>query len=288
MTLPAGMVIGHLEPLEGCEVTTLEETGDYTSRDSQPICEGVREERVNLLSSVTGLDAEHKVWLCEALRLKELPIGLEEQDEVTRLIFKFQDVFALSDAELGITNCTHHHLDTEQCAPIKQYARRIPFSLQGPVEEAISDMLERKIIHPSSSPWASPVVFVKKKGGAYRFCVDYRKLNAVTKTQVYPLPWIEDALAGVYYFSTLDLASGFWQVPMHPDSIEKTAFVSHVGSYEFLVMPFGLKNAPATFQRLMADVLAGLSQEVCMDYIDDILIVGRSVEEHLKSLELVL
>ena len=195
------------------------------------------------------------------------------------------------EAELGVTDRACHQLDTGDSAPIKQYARRILFSLCGPVEEAVNDMLQRGIVRPSSSPWTSPIVLVKKKEGTYRFCVDYRKINAVTKMAVFPLPRIEDyldALAGVQYFTTLDLASGFWQVPVHPDSIEKTAFVSHMGSYEFLVMPFGLKNAPATFQKLMADVLRGLSQEVCMDYIDDILVVGKSADEHLVNLRTVL
>ena len=218
-------------------------------------------------------------------------MDLDRRDAVARLVLEFSDVFALTDAELGVTDRVCHHLDIGRSSPVKQYARRIPYSLRGPVEEAIKDMLERKIIRPSVSPWASPVVLVKKKEGSYRFCVDYRRLNALTKTDVYPLPRIEDyldALSGVRYFSTLDLAAGYWQVPMHPDSVEKTAFVSHAGSYEFLVMPFGLKNAPATFQRLMANVLAGLPQRVCMDYIDDILVVGQTFEEHLENLRTVL
>ena len=121
--------------------------------------------------------------------------------------------------------------------------------------------------------------------------MDYRRLNAVTKLDAYPLPRINDyldALAGARYFTTLDLAAGYWQVPMESSSIEKTAFATHSGTYEFCVMPFGLANAPATFQRLMGIVLAGLPLSVCMDYIDDILVVGSTFEEHLTNLEKVL
>ena len=109
-------------------------------------------------------------------------------------------------------------------------------------------MRRRGVIRPTRSPWASPVVLVSKRDGGIRFCVDYRRLNSVTKLDVYPLPRIDDhldALAGSKYFSTLDLSAGFWQVPMTKDSIEKTAFVTHNGSYEFVVMPFGLTNAPS-------------------------------------------
>ena len=288
VTLRAGTRVGHVESVEGSLVT---EVSDMESADldvSDPPCEGVH---VNLLASITDADLARRAQLCEALRFCELPVDLDRRDAVARLVLEFSDVFALTDAELGVTDRVCHHLDIGRSSPVKQYARRIPYSLRGPVEEAIKDMLERKIIRPSASPWASPVVLVKKKEGSYRFCVDYRRLNALTKTDVYPLPRIEDyldALSGVRYFSTLDLAAGYWQVPMHPDSVEKTAFVSHAGSYEFLVMPFGLKNVPATFQRLMANVLAGLPQRVCMDYIDDILVVGQTFEEHLENLRTVL
>ena len=156
------------------------------------------------------------------------------------------------------------------------------------MDKLVDGMLKRNIIRPSHSPWSSPIVLVMKRDGSLRFCVDYRRLNAVTKLDAYPLPHINDyldALARARYFTTLDLAAGYWQAPMESSSIEKTAFATHSGT---CVMPFGLANAPATFQCLMGIVLAGLPLSVCMDYIDDILVVGSTFEEHLTNLETVL
>ena len=154
----------------------------------------------------------------------------------------------------------------------------------------VQEMLDQDVIQPTSSPWASPIVLVKKKDGSMRFCVDYRRLNSITKLDVYSLPRIDDTLdvlAGARFFTTLDLASGYWQVTVDPAAREKTAFVTHSGLYEFMVMPFGLRNAPATFQRLMKIVLAGLNRTQCLVYLDDILIVSHSWEEHLENLHLV-
>ena len=125
----------------------------------------------------------------------------------------------------------------------------------------LSEMLERDVIKPSCSPWASPVVLVKKKDGTSCFCVDYHKVNMITRKDAYPLPRVDDfldTLAGSRLFSTLDLISGYWQVEIHPRDKEKTAFCTSEGLYEFNVMPFGLCNGPATFQRLMNLLLAGI------------------------------
>ena len=151
-------------------------------------------------------------------------------------------------------------------------------------------MLDQGIIEVSSSPWSSPVVLVKKKDGSTRFCINYRKLNATTCKDSYPLPRIDDALdslAGSKYFSTLDLQSGYHQVAMHPESKEKTAFISHAGLYQFNVLSFGLTNAPPQFQRLMSRVLHGLEWKVCLVYMDDIIIFSPSFAEHLSRLKLV-
>ena len=143
----------------------------------------------------------------------------------------------------------------------------------------VQQMLKDGVAEPSSSPWASPVVLVKKKDGSTRFCVDYRKLNDVTVKESYPLPTADscfDALAGSRWFPTLDLSSGYWQVDMDVRDKQKTAFTTGSGGlYQFTVMPFGLCNAPATFERLMGRVLSGLPWEVCLAYLDDITATPR-------------
>ena len=134
-------------------------------------------------------------------------------------------------------------------------------------------------------------MLVRKKDNTLRFCVDYRKVNELTKKDVYPLPRVDDNLenlSGSRWFSTLDLLSGYWQVEVAECDRDKTAFVMKEGLYEFKVMPFGLSNAPATFQRLMDLTLAGLQWSHCLIYLDDVIVMGRSFEEHLSNLTLVL
>ena len=169
--------------------------------------------------------------------------------------------------------------------------RRVSVALKGTINTEVNRMLEQKVIRPSCSPWSSPVVMVQKKDGSWRFCIDYWKLNAVTHGDAYPLPRIDstiDSLAGSCYFTTLDLAAGYWQVGLEEGNKEKTAFSTTLGHFEFNVMPFGLTNAPAMFQRLMECTLAGLTQEQCLIYLDDIIVFSSSFSTHLERLENVL
>ena len=208
------------------------------------------------------------------------------------LLDRHQDVFAKDSSELGLTTLAEHKIETGNAVPVKQLPRRLPNSLRTVVEDQVEEMLENNIIKPSNSPWSSPIVLVRKKDGTWRFCIDFRKLNDVTVKDAFPLPQVADLmdnLAGHQYFSTLDLASGYWQVPVSESSQEKTAFVIPGGGhFEFLRMPFGLTNAVPTFQRLMLAVLNGLLPLKCLVYLDDVLVVGRTFDQHCENLDEVL
>ena len=146
------------------------------------------------------------------------------------------------------------------------------------------------IIERSNGPWSSPVVIVDKKDGSKRFCVDYRKINAITTTDAHPLPRIDELLEQfrtAKWFSSMDLASGYWQIEMKEEDKQKTAFTCSYGLYQFNVMPFGLKNAPPTFQRLMNELFRDYLDEFVVIYIDDILVFSKTFEDHMKHLEIV-
>ncbi|GBM92433.1 Retrovirus-related Pol polyprotein from transposon 297 [Araneus ventricosus] len=228
----------------------------------------------------------------ESLRLPSILENLEGLNEeqratVRELLQEFQNLFSTSDCDVDRCNMTQHRINIGNHPPIKQYPRRLPLAKKEEAERLVKEMVDNVIIEESSGPWASPIVLVKKKDGSTRFCVDYRKLNEITIKDSYPLPRIDDtlgALNGRQWFSTLDLKSGYWQVEIQPEDKEKTAFTTGEGLWQFKIMPFELCNVPATFERLMETVLRGLTSETCLVYLDDIIIVGRTFEEHLNNI----
>lgn len=214
----------------------------------------------------------------------------ESKQKLNQLLDKFPTVFALDETELDQTNAIVHDIDTGDHKPVKQAAYSIRAQQRTFIQETIQKGLQQGIMRESKSPWASPIVIVPKKNNEQRFCVDYRKLNFLTRKDAYPIPRIDDLLTGLHgkrCFSTLDCFAGYWQVPMDKDSIEKTAFVTPFGLYEFVVMPFGLTNAVATYQRLMNTVLRPLLGTVVFVYLDDILVASENEDEHIKDLEIV-
>ena len=224
--------------------------------------------------------------------LDSLPddLSFDEKRQAVELVCSNTDLFSESDFDLGRSHVVLHEIDTGNHRPFKQMLRRHPLSQLPVIDEHVDRMLAANVIEPATSPWASNVVLVRRSDNTYRFCVDYRALNSRTEPDSYPLPRIDsclDALGGAKYFSTLDLRSGYWQVPMDPKSSEKTAFVTRKGMWKFKVMPFGLTNAPATFQRLMDATMAGLAWEVCLIYLDDIIIFAETFAKHVERLKLV-
>ena len=196
------------------------------------------------------------------------------------------DFFAEKDTDLGKTKTLEMRIETGNHPPIKLKPYRTPFAKRQIISKAIDEMLKAKIIQPSKSPWCFPVVVVTKKDGSYRFCTDFRKLNQITKTSSWPLPVIDDmltVLGKAKYFTTLDLKSGYWQIPLREEDKEKTAFGCHRGLFEYNVLPFGLTNGPSTFQQLISVVLNELG-DFSMAYLDDIIIFSPTLEDHMRHM----
>ena len=218
-------------------------------------------------------------------------LTVDEKDMAECLVHEFQQGFAKSKNDLSTTDVDQHSMTMISQQRVKLGPRRLALAKRKALKCELERLLKLGVIEPSKSSWASPVVLVTKKDGSLRLCVDFRLVNSLTLKDSYPLPRIDDsidALRGSKWFSTLDLASGYWQVPMAPEDVEKTAFATPFGLYQFKVMPFGLANAPATFERMMECVLSGLHWETCLIYLDDVIIFSKTYEEHIVRLHQVL
>ena len=208
----------------------------------------------------------------------------EQRSELQELLDKFLDI--LSNCP-GKTDLIKHEIHTTSSHPIRLPPHRIPHAYKDMVQQELGDMLSNGIIEPSTSEWSSPIVLVKKTDGTLRFCIDFRRLNSISEADAYPMPRIDnliDCLGQAKYISTLDLTRGYWQVPLSENARAKTAFATQSGLYQFTVMPFGLKGAPATFQRLMDTVLQGLDNFAAA-YLDDVIIHSNSWSDHLSHLQ---
>ena len=219
-------------------------------------------------------------------------LNSDQQAQLETLLKRHINVFSKDEYDVGTVNAgIEHHIRTVDDQPVKVPYRRVPPNQWTEVRDYLQKALDKQVIRPSSSPYAAPVVLVRKPNGDLRMCVDYRQLNNKVKKDSYPLPRIEDALEslkGACYFSSLDLAHGYHQVPVAQSDIEKTAFrVGTGGLYEFLKMPFGLSNALATFMRMMDKIFGDQNFQTLLIYLDDILVPASSFEQMLERLEMV-
>src|ERR1051325_10896018 len=233
------------------------------------------------------LNGEDEKEFEENLKIGEM--NKEQKEQIEGIIEKYKDLCVTDTTKLGRTDIVRHRINTGDHEPIKGKPYRVNNEdKRNTIKNEIKKMEKAGVIRKSYSPWSSPVVIVEKKDGSKRFCVDYRKINQITIPDAHPLPRIDDILEQfetAKWFTSIDLASGYWQIAMEEQDIQKTAFTCGYGLYEFEVMPFGLTNVPATFQRLMNHILMEYLDEFVVVYIDDILIYSKTFEEHLEHLE---
>ena len=206
-------------------------------------------------SDVASDIPEHLRILFLTVENNDLPSDVVH--DFKQFLQEHQNTFAKSSEDLGFCSLVEHNIDTGDAKPIKQPPRRPPLASGKAENDLIDNMLRAVVIEPSESPWASPVCLVKKPDGTYRFCVNYRRVNAVSKQDAFPIPDIRDALDSLRdmkYYATIDLLSGYWQLGMTDQAKERAAFCTRRGLFHFNRMPFGLSGAPATFCRLMHKV----------------------------------
>ena len=247
---------------------------------------------VKQCSAVFVKDADvHSLSVEEMFPISSNLVPEEEKLRLYGMLSTYADCISKGPWDLGTAKGVQHTINTGSAQPIQVPPRRVPFHKRQEMRSQVDEMLEAKIIEPSDSPWSSPVVLVAKPDGSQRFCVDYRALNSVTKRDLYPLPRCDDileSLSGAQWFSHLDLLRGYWQIDVAEGDREKTAFATPDDLYQFRKLSFGLTNAPACFMRAMHLILRGLCWSDCLVYLDDIIVFGRTLQEHRERLSLVL
>jgi len=232
-----------------------------------------------------GLSGEHLDGLMAGI---DSSVTKEQAEGLTSLLRKYLDVFSRNELYLEVTPLAKHRIYTGDTRPIKQTLRKQLFHLLDKIDEHVQEMIKAGVVEPSNSPWTSNLVVVKKKDGSLRYCVDYRKINSVTKRDAYPLPRIDaclDGLSGAKLFSPFDLRSSYHQVLMHENDADKTTFIVPTGTYWFKRVPLELCNAGSTFQKVMDLALNGLNFNMCLVYLDDIIEYSADVNEHIDRLE---
>ena len=300
--LKRGSELGKVEPMEIVETENQTNGSRRPGSDEMPL--DLRQARtIRTTDEQESDDLENFVqtespdsgpettdFVQEMLDQIDLELTDEQERQVKQLLNENREVFSTSEFDLGRTNLVQHRIDTGINRPFKQQLRRHPMAYLPVIDEHVDKMLANDVCEPSFSPWASNVVLVKKSDGTLRFCIDYRQLNNLTVKDSYPLPRIDTcfyALGGAKYFSTLDLRQGYWQVENDPETADKTTFITRKGAFKFKVLPFGLSNAPAVFQRLMNLVMQGLTWEACLVFLDDIIVMTSTFEQHLERLNAV-
>jgi hypothetical protein len=235
----------------------------------------------------TNLSAQEGTTEQQLLAAKGMnSLPQNQKTELMQLLKKYKTTFSEVP---GLAKVEPFTIKTGDAQPVAQYPRRLAYHWVDKVKEETASLEKLGITATSSSPWSSPIVPVPKPDGTVRPCTDYKALNAITETVVYPLPRMEEVLqevAGARYITTMDLAKGFLQIPVAKEDQHKTAFVTPHGKWEYSRLPFGLKNAPAHFQRVMDTVLAGIPG--ARAYMDNVVVYSQTWEEHVKALELTL
>ena len=296
--IPKGTSVGFAFPLDTVHTSEKNSSPVFLVRDcdtSFPDDE-VTEDYVNNVQqqNITNTNTEDGIpdHLKPLLDSVKIELNAEDYARAVKSIVSYADVFAAPGEPLGRTKLVEHTINTQGHPPVRDKMRRYPQKQIEIMNTEVDRMLEQDVIEPSMSPYHSPVVVVKKKDGSARMCLDVRRLNKVTKKDAYTLPRIRnvlESLNGANYFCVVDLQSGYWQLPLAPEDREKTAFsIPFRGHFQFKVMPFGLCNAPASFERLMEHVMAGLQWDRCLVYLDDIVVAGKTVDETITNFEKVL
>ena len=288
--IPPGCVLGELSPVSQDQVPMTSESANIRNVTLDP-----DSHQSSSRGAEGGLAGEDKSPTSVPEHLQELyhetcrhVNSPSVRQRLAGLLVRRQRVFARNCTDLGSFTKIKHEINTNGAAPVRERVRRTPRGFEGEEEKCLQEQLQAGVIRPSPTAWAAPTVLVRKSDGTVRWCIDYRSLNDRSVKDAYPLPRIDmcfDSLGGVRYFSTLDLQSGYWQIKVEEADIHKTAFITKYGLFECIKMPFGLCSAPSTFQRCMELVFRGLQWCTLLIYLDDIIILGRTMEENLDRLD---